>query len=956
MKILASRPPFQILRAIFLVLLGLLTLPPITIAATPQTLVVATSEAWPPFSFTDEDGTLKGLVVDFWKAYGVHTGKNIRFRPSHWKGTLEGIKSGDAHIHSGLFYSDHRDTFLDFSEDLAIPLASRLFLSSQLKATGFSDLGLEPVAVTKAGFAATFLSQHHPAIQLHPYPNSKQTMEAAVKGDIKAFVTDYPAAMYYLHKLGKPEQFRVVDTLYTKYLKAAVAQGNQTLLDEINLNLKSFPPSEWQRIVQKWISIEPIGITPPWLYPTVLGLMLILVLSGVAIHTRTLRKQVYNRTQDLEQQITERRQLEVNLRNSEKSYRELFDSMDDAIYIHNATGHFIAVNQAVEKLFGLPKETFVNKTPHDFRAANLNDMSSIEHAWNQCLQGFQPRFEYWGVNNQGIPFPQEIQLSSGVYMGQSVIIGVGRDITQRKKMEERLRESELRLRTAGKASYDLIYEWNVDSDELLWFGDIDHFLGFSAGEISRDIQAWLALIHPDDAPTLADAVIHHRESIEPIRFDYRIRRKDGSYRYWSDHGLPLLDDQGKPYRWIGVCTDITERQEMEIALRESRDRAQQANQAKSEFLAAMSHEIRTPMNVVIGLSDLLMETTQDPEQKGYLDRLQHAGQTLMELINNILDLSKVEAGQLNIDHSPYPLQTIVHKSVELFRISAQEKGVELNLTLDPTLPEMIMGDAGRLQQILLNLLSNALKFTDQGAVLVEAQRLGDGELEISVIDSGIGIDPKELPRIFEKFTQVDGSLTRRHGGTGLGLAISRQLVALMGGTLLAYNNQVQGCTFRINLPCIESDARPKAEEDTINLQACTQSYRILMVEDSPDNQILIRAYLKQSHHHLEMANNGQEGVLKAQKQTFDLILMDMQMPVMDGYRATQVIRQHEATHGIKPVPIVALTAHALADERDKTLAAGCNGFLTKPIKRDQLLKAIVQYAHTQSNEELAAMT
>ena len=434
------------------------------------------------------------------------------------------------------------------------------------------------------------------------------------------------------------------------------------------------------------------------------------------------------------------------------------------------------------------------------------------------------------------------------------------------------------------------------------------------------------------------------------RGEFHNRTKDGTLFWESATIAPMRDDHEVITHYIAVKEEITWRKAMERELQEQRDRAEASSIAKSEFLAAMSHEIRTPMNVVIGMSDLLLERVTDPEQEEYLHRLQHAGNSLLELINNILDLSKIEAGKLTVGFAPLPFKALLEEIVEVFALSFEAKGIALNLVLEEGVPEVILGDGGRLRQILINLISNALKFTEQGgvrvAVAVEAVRGGGERLHLRVIDSGIGIGPEHLDKIFEKFIQVDSGVGRRYGGTGLGLSISRQLVELMEGRIWVESVDGEGSTFHFTLPLVEGRLEDPVEGDEVELPlAGGGAKRILLVEDSEDNRQLIKAFLKSSDHQLEMVTDGEQGFERVcesarEGDPFDLVLMDMQMPVMDGYAATRAIRRWERVAGCEPVRIIALTAHALEGDRERSLEVGCDDHLTKPIKKRRLLEAV----------------
>ena len=403
------------------------------------------------------------------------------------------------------------------------------------------------------------------------------------------------------------------------------------------------------------------------------------------------------------------------------------------------------------------------------------------------------------------------------------------------------------------------------------------------------------------------------------------------------------------------------RQRAEADLQHAKASAESANRAKSEFLTTMSHEMRTPMNAILGMADLLSESPLRAEQRDYVRVFQKAGANLLELINNILDLSKVESGHVELEAIVFDLHALLERVIEMMVLRASDQGLRLSLEVLPDVPSHLIGDPNRLRQILVNLIGNALKFTPQGSVTLrvekEAAPADDEEalnwLRFNVVDTGIGIAPDKIKMIFERFTQADSSTTRKYGGTGLGLAISKGLVDLMGGRLGCSSELGKGSTFFLSAPfevrekgiALASDDSGSMVKLAAGLAEQHPGHRILIAEDSEYNIVLIRAYLKDSGFELDVAENGKIAVEKVMTTRPDLVLMDLQMPLMDGLEATRAIRHWEATTGARPTPILALTAHAAGEGGSISLEAGCNEHLTKPIKRATLLEAISRHVH-----------
>jgi signal transduction histidine kinase/ActR/RegA family two-component response regulator len=446
--------------------------------------------------------------------------------------------------------------------------------------------------------------------------------------------------------------------------------------------------------------------------------------------------------------------------------------------------------------------------------------------------------------------------------------------------------------------------------------------------------------------------------------EYRMRVRDGSYKWVLARGQALWDDQGHAVRMVGSHTDITERKLAEEALKRAKDQAETASRAKSEFLANMSHEIRTPMNGVLGMIDLVLETELSREQREHLDTAKQSARSLLSLLNDILDLSKVEAGRLELLPTNFSVRQIAEDAVRMLIVSARQKGLELNVRIEPDVPELVSGDPVRLRQIISNLVGNATKFTDRGHVTVnvkvEALAEKEATLHFLVSDSGIGIPEEKQAWIFEPFRQADGSMTRRHEGTGLGLAICTRLAELMNGRLWVESRPGEGSTFHFTA----SFGTVGAEDASLPSNSCDQlatlsaavqcstdrfekPLRVLVAEDNIVNQTVILSVLKKAGHAVMLAANGREVLAAVHNNQFDLILMDVQMPQMDGFEASAAIREAEKVSGTH-VPIVAITAHAMQGDREQCVKAGMDDYLTKPLDLGQLRALLHKYAQTDS--------
>ena len=420
--------------------------------------------------------------------------------------------------------------------------------------------------------------------------------------------------------------------------------------------------------------------------------------------------------------------------------------------------------------------------------------------------------------------------------------------------------------------------------------------------------------------------------------------KDGR-RIWIQATYnPIFDAKGQPFKVVKFETDLSQRRAMEQELRTAKERAEQAAAARSTFLANMSHEIRTPMNAIIGFTEALLDTPLDAQQRRHLATVHQAARSMLRLLNDILDTAKLEKGAVELEIGDFSLQELCDQILTSLRIHAGKKGLALQCVTAERVPPYLRGDALRLQQVLLNLLGNALKFTERGHVLLRLD-YHDGTLVIEVEDTGIGIAAQHLERIFDPFAQADASTTRQFGGTGLGTTISRQLVELMGGSISVRSTLGVGTTFTVCLPLPVGQALAAVANVSQALQL--PQMRMLVVDDVPANIELLQIHLDRGRHQVTVARDGESAVAAYEAGHFDVVLMDLQMPVMDGLEATRRIRAFEQAQRRKPVPVIALSASVLEQDRRNARAAGMDGFASKPLEPARLFREIARVLHLQ---------
>jgi PAS domain S-box-containing protein len=456
-------------------------------------------------------------------------------------------------------------------------------------------------------------------------------------------------------------------------------------------------------------------------------------------------------------------------------------------------------------------------------------------------------------------------------------------------------------------------------------------LGWSVAELIG--APMLGLIHPDDVAASRERMVEADREGEIIGFINRYRHKDGRYRHleWRARRMGGFV--------FGVARDVTDRLALESEMQAAREEAEAANRAKSDFLANMSHEIRTPLNGVIGLVDALARTELQPGQREMVDLIRTAGVTLESLLSDILDMSKIEAGLLRVETRPFDLVGVLTAAAAAFRARAADKGLDFEVEVDSRAEGSYLGDSTRLSQVFSNLLSNAVKFTAEGRVRA-AIRLDEREaVVLEVEDTGVGFDEAQGEALFQRFSQADTTITRRFGGTGLGLSICRSLVEMMGGRIEVRSTPGEGSRFRVVLP-LKRAGETAAPPETAEPFALEGSLRVLLAEDHPVNQKVVQYILEPLGAQLTIVEDGRHALEALAAGGFDLVLMDMQMPVMDGLAATRALRAREAETSVPPTPVVMLSANAMAQHRAQSSEAGADLHLAKPISAPALIGAI----------------
>ena len=657
--------------------------------------------------------------------------------------------------------------------------------------------------------------------------------------------------------------------------------------------------------------------------------------------------------------ITARLRAERRLREAENRYRALVEKVPAVVYLQEIGGPEAAMymspklealtGYSPEDIRGRPELRWLMVHPDDRKRMQSEDEHPVrpgEVVATEYRVVHRDGHTVW-VRNESVVVEDEV---TGARYWQGFML----DITEAKKAEEALRKSEERYRLVARATDETIWDSNIVADEQTWNGAVETMFGYPP-EQKTSTAWWEEHIHPGDRARIlasVDAVLDGGGEVWSA--EYRFRRADGEYSTVVDRAYVVRDAQGKPTRMIGSMSDITGRKQYERELREAREEAERANLAKSEFLANMSHEIRTPMNGILGMAELLLDTPLDEEQREFAETVRLSGQNLMMIINDILDFSKIEAGAMRLEIIDLDLRSTVEDVTVLLGGRAQDKGLELASLVEHDVPEALRGDPGRLRQILTNLLGNAIKFTDEGEVIVRVELVGEDEetatVRFEVSDTGIGISPEQQRRLFLAFTQADASTTRRYGGTGLGLAISKQLVILMGGEMRVQSEPGVGSTFSFT---VTLEKQKEYTKPARNLKVDLVGRRALVVDDNRANRTILKKQLSPWGVRITAVEGGQEALeeLRSGGEPYDLAVLDMQMPGMDGL---ELARRIKADPTLSRIRLVLLTS--MGRRGEEASQSGIEAYLTKPVRQSDLYDALVTVMSGTAPEEKRLVT
>jgi PAS domain S-box-containing protein len=763
------------------------------------------------------------------------------------------------------------------------------------------------------------------------------------------------------YAMDHPEE--IIDLLINQYrveksrehLLFEAAEMRKLILPDL-IEIGHMNPDRWQHmangfvragLIQPGFSLEgfiynpkPAG-SPKWVAPALIILLLIVAVTlPVSIYLHRLNRQLA---------ITR-----VTLKDSEARFKALSDAAYGGIIIHDQ-GLILECNKGLSDVTGFTQQELIGKNGLDLIAPE-----SLETVLANIRCGYEKSYEVEGVRKDGSRYPLAIKGKGITYKGCNVRVIEFRDISEIKEAEHLLRESEQHFRTLANSGSTLI--WTSGLDKLCNYFN-EPWLRFTGRTLAQESgNGWTEGIHPDDFDLCLATYVSAFDQRQSFSMEYRLRHADGAYRWLRDDGNPRFDSTGNFIGYIGFCVDISLQKAVadELMLHRTRleslvevrtadlivakEVAESASRAKSAFLANMSHELRTPMNAIMGMTDLVLRRTTEAKQIDQLSKIKQASIHLLAVINDILDISKIEADRLTLHMVDFQLGEVINHMVALLQLKVAEKELDFHLEISPALAGMLVqGDRQRLGQILLNLMGNAVKFTDAGEVSVNVSCVDSQadhvRLQFEVRDSGIGISTEDQKRLFSSFVQADSSMSRVYGGTGLGLAISKHLVEMMGGEMGVESVVGQGSRFWFTVQLCQVKTSPALintpDENPVEMRLKAQysGRRVLLVEDEPINQEVSRELLEAVGFVVDLAENGSQALEMAAANDYELIFMDLQMPVMNGIEATIGIRGMPA---YSKIPIVAMTANAFDEDRQQCLEAGMNDHIGKPVEPEKL--------------------
>ncbi len=644
--------------------------------------------------------------------------------------------------------------------------------------------------------------------------------------------------------------------------------------------------------------------------------------------------------------ITQKKKILDAVAESEKKNRLIMDSALDAIIAIDDKGLIITWNPQAERLFGWKEADVKGKKladiiiPERYRIAHEKGMAHYNKTGDGKI--LKKLLELNALNKEGEEFPVELSITPISFENTTFFCSFIRDISERKKSENILIAKEEKYRSIiANINLGLL---EVDTEDRIQMANQSfcRMSGYELDELINEKASRLFVVGEHEELIIEKQKL--RQDGVSDAYEIAVLNKKKEIKWWLVSGAPRYNDKGELVGSIGIHLDITEQKNLEKELVEAIEIAEQSSKAKENFLANMSHEIRTPLNAIIGFTQQLEESALNAQQQSYIETINKASENLLIIINDILDITKVEAGKLKIESIPFDIRELVTRIMYLFSHKSREKGLSLTCQVDEKIKSLHVGDPYRINQILTNLINNAIKFTAKGFVRIEVKLLHEfeniQEIQVSIIDSGKGMSVAFIDKIFQKFTQENSSIARTYGGVGLGMSIVKELTTLLHGSIQIQSKENEGTQVNISIPLevCEQESIEETQQQALNLNQFN-GIKVLLVEDNEMNRFLANIILNEANMIVEEAVNGDEAIQKMRQDQYDIVLMDMQMPIKGGIETTIDIRKHINS----TVPIIALTANAIYGEKEKCLLSGMNDYLTKPFKKQELYEIIAKW-------------
>ena len=878
---------------------------------------------WLPYEAFDKKGRYIGIVADHLKLIEQKLGIKLKIVPTQsWSDSVAMVKRGDIDILSETSDSDLR-SHLTFTQDYISSPVVIVMNKDEDYVEGINQIKHQKIAVIKEyGYVPEIINKY-PDLKLNIVNTLQEGLTAVSTGKVDALIATLAQASYHISELGINNIRIVGKTEFNTKLAFGMRKEFIPLIPLFNRALDSISKGEKQAIFDAWGKHSYVEKIDYRLIAIVTGILLFII-AVVAYWNRKLVLEVSRRKAS---------EQETQLLNQRFEMATELVALGVWQWDLSTTNTFIFDDRMFE-MYKMPKQDSVSFSQW-ISKVHPNDHHIIEDALDILRkEGGQQHVEFrifW-------PDGQIRYMYSGATMvaneedGSIKLFGVNWDGTEQKQAEIQF-----------KSIIDALPLAMVISDEsgkiLLDNPQAIKEIGAKKSLIGRNTLEFYA--DSQDRTRIINILKAHG-SVSGLQVKYKTRTNKT-----IDCLLSILPINYQHQQvWLAVIINLTDRIKNEQELANAKEQAEKANQAKSEFLANMSHEIRTPMNAIIGFTELLNEQIQEPKLKSFVKTIQSAGHNLLVLINDILDLSKIEAGKIQIDKTPTNPHDLFTELANIFMMKMREKKIDFILDIDPVIPQSLQLDATRLRQILFNLIGNAVKFTDQGCIRVKVRTNNEDEigskldLQIDVEDTGVGISENQLQTVFLDFEQSSGQDAKKYGGTGLGLSISKRLVELMGGQISLKSQLGKGSTFTFKLKNVAIASLAIQVKDTVpetNTQISFLPCKILIVDDIADNRDLLLALFADTQIQIEMAENGLDAVNRAKQKTFDLVLMDIRMPVMNGYQAAEEIKL------FSNVPIVALTASVMTDQFERLKSNNFDGYLRKPVLRSELFKELSRF-------------